>query len=103
MGVFNVYKNNGPSKTLYPYLLDVQSQLLKQLKTRLTIPLIAMSHCSEPIKHLNPEVMINRQRYFVLTQQMSALPIELLGEHVLSSEVDRSFIIAAVDFLITGF
>ena len=39
MARFDVYRNSGPFASTTPYLLDIQSQLLDGLDTRVVIPL----------------------------------------------------------------
>jgi len=51
---------------------------------------------------LNPAIAIGDVRYFVLTQQMAAVPKAVLGERLDNVEVDRGRILSSIDFLITG-
>ncbi len=40
MSQFTVYKNKNPkTKKIFPYLLDIQSDLLDQIRTTIVIPL----------------------------------------------------------------
>ena len=100
-----VYKNkNTQSKKIYPYLLDVQSELLSNLDTRLVIPLaLKGTFGNQPIKNLNPQLVINQKEYIILTQQMAAIPVRFLGEEVCDCDRERNEILSAIDFLITGF
>ncbi|MCE9901908.1 CcdB family protein, partial [Hafnia paralvei] len=51
---FMVYRNNGNSRA-YPYLLDVQSDIIGELNTRLVIPLFLLDEVSgRPARRLNP-------------------------------------------------
>ena len=100
---FAVYRNNSASAESYPYVLDVQSELLSNLDTRLAIPLVAArSQFGKPIRNLNPTVLIGETNYIVLTQQMAAVPKKLLGEPLDHVIVDRSEVLSSIDFLITG-
>ena len=47
MAQFNVYRNlNATTKSVTPYLLDVQSNLLSDLVTRVVVPLRLVTHYS---------------------------------------------------------
>jgi toxin CcdB len=44
MSQFTVHKNKNPkSKSAFPYLLDVQSDLLADLQTRVVVPLAKLT------------------------------------------------------------
>jgi toxin CcdB len=100
---FQLYQSSSIINKNYSYLLDVQSPLLEDLKTRLVIPLIKKSDQTLAIKILNPIIVINKIEYIVLTQQMAAVPNNYLGNHMKEIEIDRTEILSAIDFLITGF
>ena len=103
MDSFQLYKSNSQINKEYAYLIDVQSPLLSDLKTRIVIPLIKKSQINTSIRILNPEIIINEIEYKVLTQQMAAVPNVYLGEKMIGIEIDRTKILSAIDFLITGF
>ncbi|ELV5950660.1 CcdB family protein, partial [Salmonella enterica] len=51
---YMVYRNKGNSKA-YPYLLDVQSDIIDELHTRMVIPLFPVSRLvNNPVKRLTP-------------------------------------------------
>lgn len=104
MSQFTVYRNKSPrSKGDYPFLLDIQSDLLSDLKTRVVIPL-----CSEgwlggqPIGNLVPKLEIEGDPFLVLTPQLAGVSTRELGERVTDLSESRDAIIAALDLLITG-
>jgi toxin CcdB len=103
MDSFQLYKSNSQINKEYAYLIDVQSPLLSDLKTRIVIPLIKKTQINTTIRILNPEIKINEIEYIVLTQQMAAVPNVYLGERMIEIEIDRTMILSAIDFLITGF
>jgi len=104
MAQFSLYRNRNPrSKSAYPLLLDVQSPLLDELGTRVVIPLCpAAALHGKPISRLCPTIVFSRKKYVLLTQQMAGIACAALGEPCASLEQQRSEIIAAIDFLITG-
>lgn len=103
MSNFLIYRNISKNSKEYPYLIDVQSSILSDLNSRLVIPVIKKELLKEKIKILNPEITINNKAWIVLTQQMSSISLSILGEEIEDVEMDRSTILSAIDFLITGF
>ena len=86
-----------------PYLLDVQADLLDTLSTRVVVPLVAASAMGKAVKHLNPEFTIRNTAVFMSTAELAGIPCRSMGEKVGSLKNQRREIIAALDFLITGF
>jgi toxin CcdB len=101
MAQFDVYTNtNTETAQLFPYLLNIQHDLLSTLKTRVVVPL-----CSDqiPITHLNPTFIIEDMTVFMSTGDMAGIPLSTCGEIVGNLEEKRSEIINALDFLVSGF
>ncbi len=98
MAQFDVHRN--PSGN--GFLLDIQADLLDELKTRVVVPLIALSHLPKPAKRLNPVFSVARRRYVMATQFMAAIPAGELGKPVGTLAVHRDEIIAAIDVLLSG-
>jgi len=94
---------NPRTNRLYPYLLDIQSNLLSDLRTTLAIPLAAMSgHGQTQIDKLNPLVSIQGEHYLVMTQQLSGISRKALGEKVTDLVRHRDAVIDALDFAVMG-
>ena len=55
------------------------------------------------VKHLNPRFKVKNNVVFMSTAELAGVPISALGEKVGSLKELRSEIIAALDFLFTGF
>ncbi|BBG64888.1 CcdB [Hydrogenimonas sp.] len=101
MAQFDVYKNpNRKTAERVPYLLDIQNDLLDGLATRTVVPLMTGV---EPISHLNPIFSIENSEVVMVTQEMATVPKEYCKTKVVSLEDERSAIVAAIDFLVTGF
>ena len=101
MAQFDVYKNaNTATSQLFPYLLNIQHDLLSTLKTRVVVPL-----CSDktPITHLNPIFVIENTTVYMATSDMAGIPLSSCGKVVGNLEEKRSEIINALDFLVSGF
>jgi toxin CcdB len=105
MSQYSIYKNcNDNSKKIYPYLLDVQSSLLNSLETRLVIPLARKDTFEKGIiQNINPIVLVDKIEYIVLTQQMASIHNKSIGKKIDNANINRQDILAAIDFLITGF
>ena len=105
MSQFMVYRNSNPnSSKAYPYLIDVQSNLLESFDTRLVIPLSPKSlfHDKE-IDRLTPTLQIEGKDYLLLTPQTASIHTKQLGSPVLDCSNMHHLILASIDFLITGF
>jgi toxin CcdB len=102
---FAVYRNrNARSKATFPLLLDVQSDLLDDLNTRVVIPLTRARDLSrKPMLHLTPVLNFGGASYVVMTPQLAAIARADLGEPIGSLATERHEILAAMDFLLTGF
>ncbi|MFT5705342.1 MAG: toxin CcdB [Shewanella sp.] len=104
MSQFALYKNNDKSSAIaYPYFVDVQSELLNTLNTRLVIPLTPVELLEKKApSHLCPIIDIDKGDFVILTHQMASVPSKILKEPVNDLSAFRNEIIAAIDFLITG-
>jgi toxin CcdB len=104
MPQFSVHKNKNPkSKTAYPYLVDVQSDLLSELNTRVVIPLAKLAALRKrPIRDLTPVVEVDGGKYLLLTPQLAGISANELGAAIGNVTAHRDDIVAALDFLITG-
>lgn len=101
MAQFDVYENLiEKSKQNIPYLLDIQNDILKDLTTRVVIPLVISN---QSINFLNPKFTINQIDVILSTAEMASIPMEILGNKICSLKDKREEIIGAVDFLVTGF
>ena len=104
MPQFDVYKNKNPiSSKLYPYLIDVQANLLGDLQTRVVIPLAKAPPLRKtPITNLTPVLEIHGESFTLLTPQLAGISKADLGTAVTNLSERRDLIIGALDFLLTG-
>ncbi len=103
MAQFDVYKNPNPkTRRSIPYLVDVQSDLLDPIATRVVIPLIRISKSNQPITRLNPEFEIEDATVLLSTAELAGISKSALANHVTSLKEHRTDIINALDVLITG-
>jgi toxin CcdB len=104
MAQFDVYENrNSETKQSIPYLLDVQADLFDNLTTRVVVPLITVAAMGKAATYLNPQFTIKRTSVVMSTAELAGVNLHILGEKVCSLQEHRQEIIAALDFLFTGF
>ncbi len=104
MPQFSVYRNKGANRGEYPYLLDIQNDLVSDLRVRVVIPLHRQRSLSLPaIQRLTPEVPFDGQSYLLMTYQMAGIALQDLGEEVGDLSEHRDVILGAIDLLMVGF
>lgn len=104
MAQFDVYANPNPAtKRTIPYVLDIQTDLLNNLTTRVVIPLYTVSAMGNAAKYLNLRFSVKRTTVIMSTAELAGVAVHSLGEKVCSLQDHRSEIIAAIDFLVNGF
>jgi toxin CcdB len=101
---FTVYRNKSPrTKSTFPFLVDVQSDLLDQLQTRVVIPLTRTAGLAKkPLSHLTPALTFDGETYVLMTPQLAGVARTELGTPAGSLAGERHAIVAAMDFLLTG-
>ncbi len=82
------------------FFLDIQNDLHESLATRTVVPLVINL---APITHLNPVFTVNGKDVVMVTQEIATIPAELCKIKVTSLADRRDEIVAAIDFLVTGF
>jgi toxin CcdB len=104
MAQFDVCRNpNRETRGTYPFLLDVQSDLIESLETRVVVPLCRHSKTGdEVIGTLTPIFDIAGNPYVMLTPELAGVTRSKMGEKVGNLSSCRDEIIAALDLLITG-
>ena len=105
MAHLDVFRNpDATTAGVIPYVVDVQSELLSGLPTHVVIPLAYPEAIeTRPILRLNPKVGVGDTALVVLTQDLAAVPSRLLRNPVANLSSQRDEILAALDFLFTGF
>lgn len=104
MGQFCAYKNANPATRIqYPYLLDIQSELLSELRTTIVIPLSPTEKAAPiSLSRLNPAFILNGESFTAMTQDIAGIDRNQLGAQAHDLSAYRSEIIAAVDFVLSG-
>ena len=85
------------------FLLDVQSDLLDHLNTRLVVPLLPLDMAPLPAKRLNPIFEIDGDSYMMVTQYLSAIRETEIGSLVKTIGHCSDEITNAIDMAFQGF
>lgn len=95
MPQFAVYRNkNRRTQTQFPFLVDVQADLLSELSSRVVIPLAkAPELAKNPIGRLTPLIQIDGEQYILLTPQLAGIRSTDLGPVVANLVEQRQIII----------
>ena len=102
MARFDVYQPTGRPASL---AVDVQSDVLSELDSRVLIPLRPLDASTQEAAHrLVPVLEIDGRDYLLVTTDIAMVPCRLLGPPVANIEAEhRDTITAAMDFLLQGF
>lgn len=85
------------------YLLDIQSDLLDALNTRVVVPLMPLKIAPLPADRLNPVFRIRQKDHVMVTQFLTAVPIAILTSPAGNMAAQHDQIISAIDMLTQGF
>ena len=104
MPQWKLFKNpNKATLAHFPLLLDIQSDLLDDLRTTVVIPLMPKRLWgAHALSRLNPVVQFNDASYVVMTQNIGVIDRKTLGDVSGDLAKYRAEIIDAVGFVITG-
>jgi toxin CcdB len=99
MARFDIYQRRGERG----YLLDCQSDLLRNLDTRFTVPLFLFDDAPKPAGRLNPIFDVDGQRVVMMTQYAAAITKNLVGNRIGTLEREHDAIMGALDMLMIGY
>ncbi len=104
MAQFDVHRNpNSATAKGIPYLLNVQSDLLVGLATRVVVPLARPNVIGNKSAHyLNPLFEIEGKTLVMLTPEMAGIPVKHLGAVVGNLMDRRADIVRALDIVLSG-
>jgi toxin CcdB len=104
MAHLDVYANPNAAAKGFPYLVELQTGLLDEMPTTVVAPLGLPKVIDQiPVLRLNPTVTVDGQRLVVMTQELAAIKRRQLKAPVANLSPQREEILAALDFLFTGF
>lgn len=98
MARFDAWPNPGGAG----FLLDVQADLVRDLNTRVVVPLMPKAAAPLPAARLNPVFVLDGEAHVMATQFLSAVPTSLLRGTPVALAAEAEAITAALDFLLTG-
>lgn len=99
MARFDLYRRpDGPG-----YLVDVQSDHLYRLPTRMVVPLLPEGEALPPIRDLNPLIAVDATSWVLMPQYMAAVPRRDLGRPLGTLLDQADDITRALNILMTGF
>ena len=101
---FDVFENPSPRmRNLYPYVVDVQSDLLSALATRMVVPLAITTLATNDLpRRLCPVITVNDKSLMLVPFEAAPLDKRLLRTEITSVR-DRSHeIIASMDSVLSG-
>jgi toxin CcdB len=84
-------------------VVDIQSGLLDQLKTRVVIPLVPRDQAPQKlVGTLNPCLRIDDREFVLIPQMIASLPVSELAQPVGSAVGYRDDIVRSIDTVISG-
>lgn len=101
---FDVFENPSPRlREVYPYVVDVQSDLLSALATRMVVPLAITTLTAKDLpRRLCPVITVNDTSLMLVPFEAAPLDKRLLRKSI-TCVLDRSHeIIAAMDSVLSG-
>jgi toxin CcdB len=83
--------------------VDLQSNLLDTLDTRVVAPLVPVGDLAKIALRLNPRFEIHGEAFVMLTEFLTTIPASALGPAITDLSPRADEITAATDFLFQGF
>jgi toxin CcdB len=105
MAQFDVYPNpDKGSQVRIPYVVTLQSDLLDTLEYYVVAPLRAKQDATViPLLRLNPRVTVEGETFFARMQDLATVPRAMLKRPIANLASQRDELLAALDFLFTGY
>ena len=105
MSQFDILRNkNKKSSKEVPFLINLQSDPMNLLMTRIVAPIRKESDYSDQkLSRIHLPINIGNEGYIIFLSELAAIPLNGLGEKVLNAAILRQEITSAIDLLFTGF
>lgn len=84
-------------------VLDVQADILDELRTRIIVPLLKRDDAPPPAKYLNPIFRVEGEEYVMKTEFLSAVDRSVLGQPTTNLAPYSAEITRALDMVFQGF
>lgn len=100
---YHAYALKNPRSAHTPYVLDIQSDLLAGLRSRVVAPLRRASAVDgrEIMQGLMPTLMIGGEAFILLPQEMASVPLTQLQSVVADLSSESTSILNALDRLLS--
>jgi toxin CcdB len=101
---YDVYENPSPRmRDQYPYVIDIQSDLLSGLATRLVVPLAMTSLTANELPlRLCPVVVVRKKNLMLVSFEAAPLDRRLLKKEIVSIRAYAHEIVDAMDAVMSG-
>jgi toxin CcdB len=101
---FDVFANpSRRSRDFYPFVIDIQSDLLSSLPTRMVVPLAVTSLSINDLpKRLCPLFTVNGQALMLVPFEAAPLDKRLLKSQITSLSARSADVISALDAVLSG-
>ena len=101
---FDVFENPSPRmRDAYPYVVDVQSDLLSALATRMVVPLAVTTLAAKDLpRRLCPVITVNEKSLMLVPFEAAPLDKRLLKAEITSLRSRSHEIVAAMDAVLSG-
>lgn len=85
------------------YLLNIQSDFVEGLATRIVIPVLPLDVAPKPAHRLNPVIEIDGVPHSIVTEWLASVRSRDIGKRVANLGEHATAITDAVDFLLHGY
>jgi len=85
------------------YVVDIQTELLVDLRTRVVVPLMPIGATSPPVRELNPVFEFGGGPHVFVSQALASVPARELRSCVGSLRDEHDVITRALDILLIGY
>ena len=101
---FDVYDNPSPRmRDVYPYVMEVQSDLLSSLATRMVVPLAVTTLAATDLpRRLCPVFTLNGKSLMLVPFEAAPLDKRLLKVEITSMRQRSNEIVSAMDAVLSG-
>ena len=84
-------------------VVDVQSDILPEIGTRVVVPLIPKASVPPALPRLHPVLKFENEQFVMATHLMASLPRRAMGSRVGSVTSHYDEIVSAIDMVFNGF
>ena len=104
MARFDVYRHpDARRRKANPFFVSIQSDALDFLGTRVVIPLVDERSFGPRIEFLHPVLEIESKSVVLATNELVAVEHAALGNPIGTARNDAPAIVAAIDYLVSGY